>query len=106
MNIPDSFSASVEARLQAELMKLRALSSAEIEALPEANSEQVVIDGCECALSVFVQCRSKTESLVTIQISTRGRLGLSSRHWEHGLVLGQDGSRRAATSEELLTSGG
>ena len=106
MNTDSAFVAAVETLLKREIERVSELSFTEIEALPSANSIEVTIEHCHCSLCSFMQRTSATECLVVVQVSKPNHLGLSSRHWEHGVIFAKDGATRVATPQELLATGG
>jgi hypothetical protein len=106
MNSKASLNAMADELLLAQLSKLRLLSATEVASLPESSSSQVTLDGHACTLTVFAQSEYEFGYLVTVQLSRPSLLGISSYHNERGLVFGDNGVIREATSDDLFNSGG
>lgn len=94
----------IQTAIAARIDSLRGLSIEQIEALPEANGEEVTVGGKKCALTTFVQRLSSDEVLVTVQFSKNSFLGIGT-HTERGLVFSAKGYREASEIE-LQNSGG
>lgn len=92
--------------IEARISKLKGSSFNDVAALPEANGEELLIDGKKCALTTYVQNLSSGELLATVQFASPMVLGLGSWHTERGLIFSVRGFVREATPEELQNTGG
>ena len=97
----------LQAIFESELAKLRNLSFDEVCALPNSTELPTpTTNGCGLIATLFVQPISSGNILATVQIAEPGSLGMSSRHFERGLVYSSNGQIREASDDELLRSGG
>ena len=96
----------VQQLIEARISQLHRSSFNEVASLPEANGEEVLIDGKKGALTTYVQKLSSGELLATVQFASPMLLGLGSQHTERGLIFSASGFVREATPEELQNNGG
>ena len=95
-----------EAIIRARILQLRQLSYLQAAALPEGVSEDLVVAGRKAAVATYAEAFEDDEILVTVLVAYSHFFGMCSSHTERGLVFGQDGSVRDATSTELIMHGG
>ena len=92
--------------LEDRISQLRELTFDQVAALPEVDSQERLVAGRKCTLTVYVQSISDDQLLLVVQLARPALLGIVSFHRAQGLVFARDGGLREATSAELIDSGG
>ena len=91
------------------IAQLRSLTFEQARALPEGSSEDTVLGGIPCRVTVYAQLapwKLPGTVLVTVQVARRKLLGMVEYHIERGLVFSPEGVVREATRVELRDTGG
>jgi hypothetical protein len=91
------------------IAQLRSLTFEQAQALPEGSSEDTVLGGIPCSVTVFAQhapWKLTNAVLVTVQVARRKLLGMVEYHIERGLVFSPREGVREATALELQNTGG
>ncbi|MGR8946830.1 MAG: hypothetical protein ACU84Q_02205 [Gammaproteobacteria bacterium] len=104
----DEFAKAAQLFADKSLEKYKALTPQDIEALPRAQIEDVVISGKEVQVTVFKQVGVPpfaNATLVTVQIVRAGLGGILNYQYEKGLVFDDSGYVREATDYELQATG-
>jgi hypothetical protein len=101
-----AFEQEAEQLLERCLEELRGLSYVDVAAMPEAAEEEVVLAGCKCSVTVYVQPIGYNLILLTASVTRSTLLGVAHVARERGLVFGKDLMVRDATAAELIDSGG
>jgi hypothetical protein len=109
MKLAEQFRAEALQAIDDRVARLRGAHTFEsVNALPEAQFEDVVIAGREVQLTVFRQSNVPMldgRVLVTVQIARHGLGGVKSFRVEKGLVFSAGEAVREATTRELEYSG-
>jgi hypothetical protein len=109
VNLAEEFRSEALCAIDAQIASLRAtLDFTAASSLPHARSLDIVLAGREAQLTIFRQNDqpSPGKILVTAQVARHSLGGVTSLHFEKGLVISPDGVLREATDLELLISGG
>jgi hypothetical protein len=92
---------SIQAERQRRLSFLRQKQFAELQSLPEASSEVVVLGGEKVTFTTFREQRTISELLVLVRSDRSFLLGIGSMGATEGFIMGSDGSDRDALNEDI-----
>ena len=92
---------AIQAERQHRLSLLRRKAFAELQALPDASSEVVLVSGAQVTFTTFREQRSADELLVLVRSDRPILLGIGSMGATEGFVVGRDCAVREALNEDI-----